>query len=95
MRQQVCCELTMFQVFPLHAMAMDDFDLQLEGYSDEVNLDYGGSEPNIYSALGSPDQKLVQSEGIQQCPSTLWSMEPGIFAMEMAMKGDEDTAVLI
>ena len=50
---------------------MNDLDLQLEGYSDGDDLDSDGSEPGINSVLDSSDQKPVQSEEIQRCPSTL------------------------
>ena len=64
LRLRVCRDFTEFHVFPRQAIAMDNFYLRLEGYSDEANLDSDGSEPIIDSILDPPDQNPVQSEEI-------------------------------
>ena len=87
LRLRMYRQSTQFQVFFRQAMAINYFDSLLEGYSDEADLDSDGSEPIIDSVRDPPDQNPVRSEEIQQCPSSLWSMEPRVFAMETVMKG--------
>eukprot|EP00571_Detonula_confervacea_P015604 CAMPEP_0172308220 /NCGR_PEP_ID=MMETSP1058-20130122/8895_1 /TAXON_ID=83371 /ORGANISM="Detonula confervacea, Strain CCMP 353" /LENGTH=790 /DNA_ID=CAMNT_0013020593 /DNA_START=61 /DNA_END=2430 /DNA_ORIENTATION=+ len=58
----------------------------------QLKLDHPGEQhkqkqSDIDSVIPSSDQERFQNEGKQQFLSTLWSMEPRIFAMETAMKG--------
>ena len=67
----------------IHQKSITDKQIQLKlNAEQQQQLNH-----KMDSGLDSPDQKPVENEEIQQCPSTLWSMEPRIFAMETAMHG--------